>query len=99
MPAVFTVEVPQIWYVDDSGGADFTAIQAAVTAADAGDIIIVKDGTYNENVVVDKSLVIQSENGAEQTIVQAADAGQDVFTVAASEVTINGFTARCDLNG
>ncbi len=83
---------PVIWYVDDSGSADFTAIQAAVTAADAGDTIIVKDGTYTENVVVDKSLVIQSENGAELTIVRAAASNADVFKVTAENVTIDGFS-------
>lgn len=50
--------MPRTWYVDGFGGADFTAIQEAVTAAVAGDTIIVKDGNYTENVVVDKSLVI-----------------------------------------
>jgi len=81
-----------IWYVDDSGSADFTTIQTAVTAAGAWDTIIVKDGTYTENVVVDKSLVIQSENGAELTIVQAADSNADVFKVTAENVTIDGFS-------
>ncbi|MDD4237287.1 MAG: NosD domain-containing protein [Desulfotomaculaceae bacterium] len=80
------------WYVDDSGSADFTTIQAAVTAAGAGDTIIVRDGTYSENVVVDKSLVIQSENGADQTIVQAAASNADVIKVTAANVTIDGFT-------
>ena len=42
------------WYVDDSGGADFTGIQEAISAASAEDTIIVKDGTYIENVDVDK---------------------------------------------
>ncbi|MBP7332120.1 MAG: PKD domain-containing protein, partial [Firmicutes bacterium] len=88
-----TTPEPQTWYVDDSGGADFTTIQAAVTAARAGDTIIVKDGAYTENVVVEKSLVIKSENGAAQTIVQAAANTGDVFKVTAANVTIDGFTA------
>jgi PKD repeat protein len=51
-----TDPAPKTWYVDDSGGADFSQIQDAVTAAKAGDTIIVKDGTYTENITVDKSL-------------------------------------------
>lgn len=82
---------PKTWYVDDSGSADFTTIQAAVTAANAGDTIIVKDGTYTENVAVDKSLVIKSENGADLTAIQAANAKADVFLVTAANVTIDGF--------
>jgi hypothetical protein len=81
---------PTTLYVDASGGADFTSIQGAVTAANAGDTIIVKDGTYIENITVDKTLVIQSENGAAQTIVQAANTGADVIKVTAENVTING---------
>jgi len=42
--------------VDPSGaGGCFTTIQAAVTAATAGDIINIAAGTYNENVVIDKN--------------------------------------------
>lgn len=80
-------------YVDASGEADFATIQEAVDQANDSDTIIVKDGTYTENVVVDKSLTIQSENGPDSTIVQAADSGSDVFYVEASDVTIDGFTA------
>ena len=39
------------------------SIQAAVNAADPNDTIIVRDGTYTENVDVNKRLTIQSENG------------------------------------
>ncbi|MFA5375475.1 MAG: NosD domain-containing protein [Dehalococcoidia bacterium] len=48
-----TFEPVQTWYVDDSGGADFTTIGAAVTAAKVCDTIIVRDGTYNENIYID----------------------------------------------
>jgi len=87
-----TAPVAKTWYVDDSGDADFTSIQASVTAASAGDTIIVKDGTYNENIIVDKSLVIRSENGSAQTIIQAANSNADVINITAANVTIDGFT-------
>jgi hypothetical protein len=67
---------PKTWYVDDDladyPNADFTRIQDAVNAANAGDTIIVYRGTYTENVDVNKDrLTIKSESGAEKTIVQA----------------------------
>jgi len=34
------------WVVDDSGGADFTTIQAAVDAASPGDVLLVQAGSY-----------------------------------------------------
>jgi parallel beta-helix repeat protein len=81
------------WYVDDDGGADFTTIQAAIDAAAEGDTIIVKDGTYNENLeVYTSNLVIQSENGRATTIIQAADPELDGIFILADDITIDGFT-------
>jgi parallel beta-helix repeat protein len=78
-------------YVPD----DYPTIQAAVDAVNAGDTIIVRDGTYTENVNVNKPhLTIQSENGADSTIVQAADQNDSVFGVSADYVTISGFTVK-----
>ena len=81
------------WIVDDDGPADFSTIQEAINAANSGDTIIVRDGTYTENVKVNKDhLTIKSENGAEATIVQAANPDYNIFQVTASYVTISGFT-------
>ena len=55
-------------YVPD----DHARIQWAVDNASAGDTIIVRDGTYYENVIVDKALTIHSENGSANCIVDAA---------------------------
>ena len=82
------------WYVDDNGEADFTRIQDAINTASAGDIIIVRDGTYIENVDMDNSLTIQSENGPASTIVQAANSSDHVFNVTADYVNISGFTVK-----
>ncbi len=77
-------------YVDDSGGADFTTIQAAVDAAGAGTTIIVRNGAYPENVTVGKLLTIKSESGPAGVTVNPASG--NVFTVTADNVTIDGVT-------
>jgi iron complex transport system substrate-binding protein len=82
------------WYVDDSGGANFTRIQDALTTANEGDTITVRDGNYLENVKVNKSLTIQSENGSALTVVQAANPDDHVFEVTVGYVNISGFTVK-----
>ena len=87
---------PPVITVDDSGGADFTSIQAAVDAAGDGDTIEVRSGTYVENVDVGKRLTIISASGnPDDTIVQAATSGDHTFNVRGVDyVNISGFTAE-----
>jgi parallel beta-helix repeat protein len=82
------------WYVNPG-----ESIQAAVVVASPGDMIIVRDGTYTENVDVNKRLTIESENGADKTIVQAADANDTVFEVTTDYGNISGFTVANNTYG
>ncbi len=73
----------------------YTTIQAAVDAADPGDIIIVRDGIYNEHVTVPKEVAIRSENGYASTTVSGPGIGPDtfhVFDILHDYVEIDGFT-------
>ncbi len=80
-------------YVDDDGTGDFTTIQAALDSASPGDEIVVKPGTYTENVDVTKNVTIVSESGnPADTIVQAASSSDHVFHVTADGVKISGFS-------
>ncbi|MDD4496986.1 MAG: NosD domain-containing protein, partial [Methanosarcinaceae archaeon] len=79
-------------YVDDDGPANFTSIQAAVDAASPYATIIVRNGTYTENVNVDRAVTIISEFGPEYTEVKAANPKDSVFYVTADSVNISGFT-------
>ena len=64
-------------------------------AASSEGTITVYPGTYTENVDVSKDrLTIRSENGADTTIVQAANPDDHVFEVAAGYVNISGFTVK-----
>ena len=99
--ANFTSGGPQVYFVSPDGdnannGSESTPwrdIQYAVNNASPGDTIIVRDGTYIENIDVNTdNLTIQSENGAEATIVQAANSYDHVLKVTADYVEISGFT-------
>ena len=46
----------KIIYVDDDGGKDYTRIQDAINVASEGDTIFVHDGTYNEILIINKSI-------------------------------------------
>ena len=71
---------------------DYPTIQQAVNNAASGNTIIVRDGTYTENVDMNKSLTIVAENGSATTIVQAVNSSDYVFEVTADYVNIFGFT-------
>jgi len=64
-------------------------IQGGVDAARDGDMVLVAAGSYNENVVVDKTLTIMGE-GPETTTINGGGNG-DVVVVAADLVTLSGF--------
>ncbi len=79
-------------YVDDDGSADFTSIQDAVDSASPNATIIVRNGTYTENVDLDRAVTILSESGPEYTEVKAANPKDSVFYVTADGVNISGFS-------
>ncbi|RJS68306.1 hypothetical protein CW714_10335 [Methanophagales archaeon] len=87
---IATASPDDVIYVPD----DYATIQDAVNAASPGYTIIVRDGTYTENVNVDKQLTIQSENGSANCIVQAANPNDHVFEITANYVNISGFTVK-----
>ncbi|HIH70356.1 NosD domain-containing protein [Methermicoccus shengliensis] len=75
-------------YVPDG----YPTIQAAVDNATAGDTIVIRNGTYLENVVVNKSITITSDSGPDYTTVNASNESDNVFTITASNVSITGLT-------
>ncbi len=63
------------WYVDDSGGADFTNIQTAVNSASSGDTIYVYAGGYLGFIINKPYLTIIGES-ADLVTVAPNTAGQ-----------------------
>ena len=85
----YTFPEPTAIYVPD----DYAKIQWAIDNATAGDTIIVRDGVYYENVVIDKSLTLKSENGSASCILDASGEG-DVIAITADGATLEGFTVK-----
>jgi len=97
--SIFTVFLPfeiciasaNIIYVDDSGGADYTNIQDAVNAANDSDTIYVYGGTYNEKVIINKSLILTG-GGSEITTINGE--GDHTLKVTSDNVIISGFKIK-----
>lgn len=79
--------------LDDSSGANYASIQAAINVAKNGDTVAVAAGTYIENVDVNKSINLVGA-GAGVTIVRASNPYDHVFNVSANNVNISGFTVK-----
>ncbi|WP_292464787.1 NosD domain-containing protein [Methanolobus sp.] len=71
-------------------GLGNTTINAALFNASNGDIIIVSDGNYTENIVVSKNVTIRSQNGSTHTTIEAASPDIHVFNITADSVAIQG---------
>jgi len=69
------------------------SIQKALDGAAPGDTVVVKEGAWTENIVIRKSVTLQSELGPEKTTVAAAVANRPVIMIDGTpDVTLSGFT-------
>jgi nitrous oxidase accessory protein NosD len=71
---------------------DYTAVQQAVDAANIGDTVYVRSGTYFEHVTITKSLTLLGED-RETTIIDGGGIG-DVMQLTVSDITVSGLTVR-----
>jgi len=75
--------------VDDDGGADYTKIQDAIDNATEGDTIEVRDGTYKENLIINKSIELIG-SGNETTIIDGGNS-DDVIIIVTDGIHISNF--------
>jgi parallel beta-helix repeat protein len=90
-PIISSVKISSnnIIYVDDDGTADYTKIQDAIDNASDGDTIFVYNGTYYENIIIDKSIDLIGED-TNNTIIQG-DGINNIVTINSDWVDISGF--------
>jgi parallel beta-helix repeat protein len=84
---VFTLSVAKTYSIGPG-----ESIQNTIDTANPGDTIVVRPGTYNETLNIDKAdLAIQSSNGPEVTVIDGGGSG-DAVVIAAPGVIFQGFT-------
>ncbi len=71
----------------------YPTIGAAVESASSGDVVYVKSGVYNENVVVNKQLTLEGQSSANTTILgNGGSTPTAVLILSADNVKVTGFT-------
>ncbi|HET8562436.1 MAG TPA: choice-of-anchor Q domain-containing protein, partial [Candidatus Binatia bacterium] len=95
--------VPQVRAMTIVVPDSYTTIQAAINAANPGDTIIVRPGTYSENVTINKPIVLTAESydstdpTRNTTIIHARSSRKPVISIpagAAPMPTVRGFILR-----
>ena len=69
----------------------YPTIQSAINHANAGDTVFVKQGLYNETLVIDKAISLIGEN-ENSTIINAQKAHAQVILIESSNVVVANFT-------
>ena len=70
----------------------YPTIQAAINAANSGDTILVKERTYYEHLVINKSITLVGED-RDRTIIDGSSTGT-VLNITANNVNVTGFTIQ-----
>ncbi|VVB60644.1 Periplasmic copper-binding protein (NosD) [uncultured archaeon] len=79
-------------YVGGSGSGNYTRIQNAIDNASSGGTIFVFHGTYNEEILVNKSLFLIGEN-RNTTIINGSGYDESVY-IDGNKINICGFTIQ-----
>lgn len=85
----WTAEAATMRNVGGTGPGNYSKIQDAIDNANAGDTIYVWNGTYHENVIVNKTLTLIG-NGTTKTTIDGGGVG-DVMKITANWVNVSGF--------
>lgn len=87
--------------------SDYTTIQSAINNANEGDTIVVDDGTYNENIVINKSITLlgkqnavdaRTRSSSEESVIKSFFS-EGAIQVQADDVVIDGFKITDSFKG
>ncbi len=76
---------------------NFTSIQAAVNNATSGDTVVLAPGTYQENLILNKSIALVGED-RNTTIIDGSNA-QIVISITSDNVTVQDLTVTKSVHG
>ncbi len=83
------------WYVGGSGPGNYTRIQDAINASLDGDTIFVFEGTYYENILIQKAINLLAENVYMTTIIGDYSGNYlSTITIQHSNVIFKDFTVK-----
>lgn len=81
---------PSLISVGGNGPGNYTRVQDALNNASNGDTVFVYNGTYYENLIIEKSIRLLGEN--KHTTIIDGGGSSFVITLIADHITISGFT-------
>ncbi|RLB00337.1 MAG: hypothetical protein DRG83_11690 [Deltaproteobacteria bacterium] len=84
--------------VDDSGGVPYSSIQDAIDAASPGDTVLVRPGTYNENIILKDGVDVRG-SGAEVTHIVGTGIRDVVIARSLTKCTFDGFSVKGSADG
>ena len=87
-----------LFVVDDDGGSGvYTSFQDAIDDAGNGDEIYVFNGTYYENIIIERSIILNGEN-KDATVIDGCSI-DNVICILSDNVEISGFTIQNSSSG
>jgi parallel beta-helix repeat protein len=86
-----------ILYVGGTGPNNYSTIQKAINAAQNGDTIFVYSDTYNEHILINKTITLIGED--KDTTIIEGDLTENIIKITANSVVVKSFTIKKGIIG
>jgi len=81
-----------IFIVSADGSGNYASINEALRNVSANSRLLIREGVYNESIVIDKNIEIEGDGAVENIIVRSRD--QSCVTMQCDEATVRGLTLQ-----